>query len=68
MQKILEKKLVVIAMMSVPGPFNGYHEMRYKLSSHWSESVGILEPKGKTDFLIAFLMILFDILLQASVA
>ena len=29
MQKIFEKKLVVIAMMSVPGPFNGYHEMRH---------------------------------------
>ena len=29
MQKIFEKKMVVIAMMSVPGPFNGYHEMRH---------------------------------------
>ena len=27
--KDLRKKLVVIAMMSVPGPFNRYHEMRH---------------------------------------
>ena len=32
MQKIFEKKLVVTAMMSVPGPFNGYHEMRHNLA------------------------------------
>ena len=31
MQKIFEKK-VVIAMMSVPGPFNGYHEMMHNLA------------------------------------
>ena len=40
-------------MKSVPGPLNGYHEVRHKLSSHLSESTVILEPKGKTDFLIA---------------
>ena len=27
--KHLWKKLVVIVMMSVPGPFNGYHEMKH---------------------------------------
>ena len=27
--KDIFKKLVVIAMMLVPGPFNGYHEMRH---------------------------------------
>ena len=48
MQKIFEK-MVVIAIMSVPGPFNGYDEMRYESA----ESIGILEPKGKKDFLIA---------------
>ena len=29
MQELFEiTELVVIAMMSVPGPFNGYHEMK----------------------------------------
>ena len=27
--KDIRKKLVVIVMMLVPGPFNGYHEMKY---------------------------------------
>ena len=42
------KKLVVIAMMSVPGPFNGYHEMR-----HNSAVTRQNQPKGKISFLIA---------------
>ena len=29
MEKIFEKKLVVIVMMAVPGPFNGEHDMKH---------------------------------------
>ena len=50
--KDLWRKLVVIAMMSVPGSFNGYHEMSHN-SAITHQSIGILEPKGKTNFLIA---------------
>ena len=38
-------------MLSVPDPFNGYHEMMNNSVATCQESIGILEPKGKTDFL-----------------
>ena len=47
------KKIVVIGMMLVPGPLNGYHEMKHNsAANHSSESIGILESEGKTRFLI----------------
>ena len=50
----LKKHLVVIVMVSVPGPFSGYHEMKHNsTNNHSLESIGILGPKGKTEFLVA---------------
>ena len=47
MQKIFEKSGCHRNEIS-PRPLQWIHKMRHK-----SESAGILEPKGKTDFLIA---------------
>ena len=50
--KDIRKKLVAIAMKSVPGPLNGYHKMRHTQQSlvriNWN-----FGTKGKIDFLIA---------------
>ena len=40
-------------MISVPGPFNGYHEMRHNSAVTRQNQLEFLEPKGKADFLIA---------------
>ena len=47
MQKILEK-MVVIITLSIPNPFNGFHEMKHSSAINLSESKEILKPKGKT--------------------
>ena len=54
MQKIFEKIgcQVVIAMMSVPGPFNGYREMKH--NSAVTRQLEFWNQKAmKTDFLMA---------------
>ena len=47
------KELAVIAMKSVPGPLNGYHEMRHNFTVTCQNQLEFWNPKGKTDFLIA---------------
>ena len=52
MQKIFEK--VGCHSDDVgPRPLQWILQNEAQLSSHLSESIGILKPKGKTDFLIA---------------
>ena len=49
MQEIL-KKLVVIVMMSVPGPFNGYHEMRRNSAVIRQNQLELWNQKAKQIF------------------
>ena len=53
MQKIFEK-IGCHSNEINPRPLEWISQNEAKLSSHLSESTGILEPKGKTDFLVAF--------------
>ena len=46
----ISKKLVVIAMMSVPGPFNGYHEMRHNLAFTCQNQLEFWNQKAKQIF------------------
>ena len=50
MQKIFEKKLVVIAMMSVPGPFNVHHEMRHNSAVTRQNQMEFWNQKAKQIF------------------
>ena len=47
MQKIFEKKLVVIAMKSVPGPLNGYHKMRHNSAVTCQNQLEFWNQKAK---------------------
>ena len=51
MQNIFEKN-GCHGNVVVPGPFNGYHEMKH-ITQQSLVRIGILEPKGRTDFLMA---------------
>ena len=44
------KKLVVIAMMSVPGPFSGYHEMRHNSAVTCQNQLEFWNQKAKQIF------------------
>ena len=48
--KIFEKKLVAIAMMSVPCPFNGYHEMKHNSVITRQNQLKFWNQKAKQDF------------------
>ena len=50
MQKILEKSWAVIVMMSVPGPFNGYHEMRHDSAVNGQNQLKFWNQKAKHIF------------------
>ena len=50
MQKIFEKKLVVIAMMSVPGPLKGYHQMRHNSAVTHEYQLEFWNQKAKQFF------------------
>ena len=50
MQKIFEKKLVIIAMTLVPGPFNGYHKMRHNSAFTGQKQLEFWNQKGKQIF------------------
>ena len=58
MQKIFEKKLVIIAMMSVPGPFNGYHKMRHNSAFTGQKQLEFWNKKGEQIFSCGSLKIL----------
>ena len=44
------KTLVVVAMMSVPGPFNGYHEMRHNSAVTHQNQLEFWNQKAKQIF------------------
>ena len=50
MQKIFEKKMVVIAMKSVPSPLNGYHEMRHNSAVTYQNQLEFWNQKAKQIF------------------
>ena len=57
MKKIFEEMAVTV-MISVPDPFNGYHEMKHNSAVTCQNQLEFLNQKVKHDFLYRILKLL----------